>query len=139
MKKFLYAYLYPVGMYFTAIVLLFTLALVAMDGGSSTFVPTPAAIGSFFVLSLLLAAAGRIFSITKLSLITRTLLHYVAAMASCVITLFLFHPNFGTGAGALLVAAALTIVYAIVATVVLLIVCRKKKTVNETQKYKRQF
>lgn len=138
MKKLLYHYLYPVGLYFTAIVLLFTLALVAA-GGSSTLAPTPSAIGSFFLLSLLLAAAGRIFTVSALSLLARTLLHYLAAMASCIFVVLLFQPNLSSGAGALLLAAVLTLVYAIIATITLLIVCRKRKRSNETQNYKRQF
>lgn len=91
----------------------------------------------FFALAVLIALSNRVFYIKKLSALSKTVLHAVLVIASIVIV---FYVKAGTTESNPLVLILLfSVLYALVAIPVLLILNAKSRKKKESKEYKSMF
>lgn len=92
---------------------------------------------TFFVLSVLIALANGIFSIKKMSALSKTVLHAVCVIASITAVFYLRTGN--TGSNPLVLILLFSVLYAIVAIPVLLIVSAINRRKSEKKDYHSMF
>lgn len=136
MKTFLNRFLYPACLYFTITVLL--TAAIASGGEHSAYAPTISTLGGILIFSLLLSAVDKVFYL-KTGLLLRMLLHYCGIMLTYILVFVIAFRGYKQAQGALWIAVILTVLYALVAAIVLLAFRGHHRKENEKQKYQRQF
>lgn len=114
-KKLLRQFIYPTCTVFTIICFLFTAVIFSVGTDLKTPGATPAGLGLFLLFSFALVCANQLFR-TSLSLPLSVFLHYLAVIADfCICFLLIGGYYANTGAQALLVLLAVTLIYIVIA------------------------
>jgi hypothetical protein len=137
LQKVLYYFIYPACMYFS--ISIFAASIVANDPKNPSWAPTLTAMLWFWIFSLALAALGNIFRTDKINLLFKILLHYTGTITAFILIFLVAVSNYENAAGAIMISIVLSVVYFIIASIVLLIRGVIKHTENKSERYKKQF
>lgn len=135
-KNFLNNVIYPASLIYTIITAIFYIASSRMtsDSGTKTYAFLMLAI---LVYAVILALMFGIFR-TKLPYIVRTLIHYLMVAGSMLILFAMAGSSFSPSS-VVVILGILTLIYALIAIPVLIILYRKKSKENESKEYKSTF
>lgn len=125
----------PACVIFTVI----TLALTGLAKTITDFAPQFEALAALFIYSVILAVLNRILYIRSLPVFLRLLLHCAGIIISFIVIFLLVLSDRSHTTGALIISAALAILYFIVAAVVLAVKHFRNRTENEKKDYKKMF
>ena len=125
------------SIFFTLIVVFFY--LIANSMISTTLVLEMSGMFMILIFSFILALCNLLFLIKKIPAALRALLHYIIVAAVVIITFFYFSTDTATVKGALIIAFALAIIYAIGGAVTFLITSKLNKEKGKDDEYKPQF
>ena len=135
LKKFL-RILNQTCIFFTVIIVAFYILSTSI---STTLVLEISALFLLLLFAFILALCNLILRVKKIPAVVRALMHYLIVISIVLFAFFHFSSETSSFSGAIVIAAAIAIIYAIVTAIAIFISTKIKEAHSENEDYKPQF